>query len=136
MKKFFPLLMLSVTLTGCATLTDAQKQQQMANAPLVAAGLITPAMATDMAIDDADKIQHLINTSSPQNQQQWKNNITHDSYRFDSFKISVNSQGQPCRAYQLQAFIGRHDQTLQTTACRQDDGAWQAINNSAAPAQS
>lgn len=129
MKKFFQLIFLTSILTGCAT-TDAQKQQALANAPLVSAGLITPKMAKYMADDDADKIQQLIDTSQPKMNQTWKNKMTHDAYQFASLGIEVNSQGQPCRTYQIKALIGGRDQQLQTTACRQADGTWQATADS------
>jgi surface antigen len=125
MKKLFMLVLFSFILTGCAT-TEAQKQQEAANAPLVEAGLITPKMAKYMVTDDADKIQQLIDTSQPQMDQSWKNKVTHDAYQFTSLGIDVNSAGQPCRTYQIKALISGSNQQLQTTACRQADGTWQA----------
>jgi|GEM_PF-4155175 len=127
MRKIFPIIILTLLLTGCAT-TDAEKQQQLANAPLVSAGLITPKMAKYMAYDDADKIQQLISTSQPQANEKWKNKITHDAYQFSSLDISVNVAGQPCRTYQIKASISGHKQQLQAVACRQPDGTWQATD--------
>lgn len=130
MKKMLLILILSTFLVGCASITDTEKQQLAANASLVSAGLITNKMAMDMASDDANKIQQLITTSQPQTNQTWKNQVTHDAYQYTSLDISVNAEGQPCRTYQIKALLGRHDQQLQVKACRQNDGTWQAVNNS------
>ncbi len=125
MKKIIYLFILMIYLTGCAT-TNTQTPQQIANAPLVSAGLISADMAKDMASDDADKIQQLLDTSQPQDNQTWKNKLTHDAYQFNSTGVSVNSQGLPCRTYQLKALIDDSNQQWQAQACRRLDGTWRA----------
>jgi surface antigen len=128
MQKILLILMTTALLTACAT-TTAPTPQQIANAPLVTAGLISPGMAKNMASEDADKIQQLIATAGPQMEQTWKNPLTHDTYQFNSQSVAVNVQGQACRDYQIKTLIDGSEQQIQANACRQADGTWQAAHH-------
>jgi len=57
----------------------------------------------------------------------WRNPNTGYEYSTAPTKTWVESSGEPCREFTMDAVIGGRTEKVYGTACRQKDGSWQII---------
>jgi len=121
----FLLFMAVIGLTGCATTGGGSSIANLntGSDKLLATGDV----GESMHAADVTKLQTLVATAKPHETANWKGEESGYTYIFTSQNIFVNSKGQACRTYTLLAKgIFTKKEMPAVTACRSNDGSWQA----------
>lgn len=101
----------------------------------VAAGAIAGALiggAIGHSMDSSDNAQfcNTMNKCPANKARHWRNKKTGNRYTVIPTSSQMAYQGNNnCRTYQSTAYIDGKKEVTQGTACRQDNGNWQTVNN-------
>lgn len=125
MKKIIALLTATFLLSGCASMNSDTNNLTPGNPANGNTSLATGAINDAMTPSDRDKLSDFVATAKP------VDTVTvqgeHRSYEFISTGIHINSQGQPCREYEIKTKIYLRDKEMSATACRVDAENWKRI---------
>lgn len=132
MKKITLPIIISLTITGCATTNmqpvEERSVDQVSGTTKVMSCLASPEINKAMSESDRTKLQTLVTSSSSHQKVSWQGS---SKYIFESVSIYVNAEGQACRKYKLSgdlgSFLFRSEKQAELTACRDDDGAWKLV---------
>ena len=93
----------------------------------IAGAAIGGSVGRSMDENDRLKTAHALENVRTGVPTQWRNPDSGNQYKVVPTK-TVESGGQPCREYSVDAVIGGRRDTVYGTACRQADGSWKTVN--------
>ncbi len=93
----------------------------------VIGGIIGNRIGKSMDDADQDRAAEILETSRTGQPVEWTNPDTGGRYTMTPVRTYRNNGGEDCREYTVWGWIDGYEEKLHGTACRTDDGIWQAI---------
>ncbi|GJM07443.1 MAG: hypothetical protein DHS20C10_11770 [marine bacterium B5-7] len=93
----------------------------------VAGAVIGGQIGKTMDENDKLKMQQTLEKTPTDKTNRWRNPDNGNVYSVTPTR-TYKKDGHPCRAYSTKAFIDGKQETINGTACRDDEGKWQAVS--------